>query len=533
VHDLERLAGRVASGRANPRDMVALADTCRAVPVVRAILEELAGLSTTDPDDRWTTLATQLQGHPDVVAAIDEAIVEEPPPRLGEGQTIRDGYDPGLDQLRGASKGGREWIAKLQETERQRTGISSLKVGFNKVWGYYLEVTKTHLAKVPDDWIRKQTISTGERFVTEELKEVESQILGADEKIAAMEAKLFAALRTRVGEHATELQTTADALAETDVLSALADVAARNNYCRPEITEEPGIAITAGRHPVVERWLEGEAFVPNDVALNSETNQLIILTGPNMAGKSTYLRQIGLITVLAQMGSWVPAESATIGIVDRLFTRVGASDSLARGQSTFLVEMIETANILHNATDRSLVLLDEIGRGTATFDGLAIAWAVSEHIHEGGVKPLTVFATHYHELTELEAILPRVKNYSIEVKEYGDEIVFLKRVKEGPSDRSYGIHVGRLAGLPDRVVGRAKEILANLEAGEWSADQVPTLATGELAPEAAQGPPAQMTLLSADAEDQHPIVGELRKLELDSMTPVACLKWLHDWRERL
>jgi DNA mismatch repair protein MutS len=517
VHDLERLAGRVASGRANPRDLVALADTCRAVPVVRAILEELTNSPTDDPNDRWKALAAQLQGHPDVVGMIDEAVVEEPPPKLGEGQTIRDGYDPDLDQLRVASKGGREWIAKLQETERQRTAIPSLKVGFNKVFGYYLEVTKTHLAKVPDDWIRKQTIS--------------SQILGADEKIAAMEAKLFAELRTRIAEHATELQSTADALAETDVLSTLADVAARNNYCRPEITDEPGIAITAGRHPVVERWLEGEAFVPNDVALDSETNQLVILTGPNMAGKSTYLRQIGLITVLAQMGSWVPAESATIGIVDRLFTRVGASDSLARGQSTFLVEMIETANILHNATDRSLVLLDEIGRGTATFDGLAIAWAVSEHIHEGGAKPLTVFATHYHELTELEAILPRVKNYSIEVKEYGDEIVFLKRVKKGPSDRSYGIHVGRLAGLPDRVVGRAKEILANLEAGEWSADQVPTLATGELAPEAAQGPPAQITLIAAESKSD-PLVESLRELDLDAMTPREAQAWLYEWRKR-
>jgi DNA mismatch repair protein MutS len=313
-------------------------------------------------------------------------------------------------------------------------------------------------------------------------------------------------------------------------LSALADVAARNHYCRPEITDQPGIAITAGRHPVVERWLEGEAFVPNDVALDSETNQLIILTGPNMAGKSTYLRQIGLITVLAQMGSWVPAESATIGIVDRLFTRVGASDSLARGQSTFLVEMIETANILHNATHRSLVLLDEIGRGTATFDGLAIAWAVSEHIHEGGAKPLTVFATHYHELTELEAILPRVKNYSIEVKEYGDEIVFLKRVKEGPSDRSYGIHVGRLAGLPDRVVNRAKEILANLEAGEWSADQVPTLATGELAPEAAQGPASQMTLIAAGPQ-LHPLLKALRDVDLDAMSPREVQEWLYKWKD--
>ncbi|MCI0584413.1 MAG: DNA mismatch repair protein MutS, partial [Chloroflexi bacterium] len=479
AHDLERLAGRAASGRAVPRDLVALADTLRAVPVVRGIIEGL-GRGVLDgadgvPSDRWAILARSLVGHPSVVALIDEAIVDEPPATLGEGPVIREGHDPELDRFRSARRDGKDWIAQLQATERERTGISSLKVGFNKVFGYYLEVTRTHLAKVPETWIRKQTISTGERYVTPELKEVENEILGAEERIAAREAELFAAVRSRVGEHAAQLQSTADALAEVDVLASLADVAARNGWSRPRTMDEPGIVIEGGRHPVVERWLEGESFVPNDTRLDSEDKQIVILTGPNMSGKSTYLRQIGLITVLGQMGSWVPAEKARLGIVDRLFTRVGASDNLARGQSTFLVEMIETANILHNATDRSLVLLDEIGRGTSTFDGLAIAWAVSEWLHEGPAHPLTVFATHYHELTELESILSRVKNCKVEVREHGDEIVFVKRVSSGPSDRSYGIHVGRLAGLPDRVVGRAREILANLEKGEWSADNLPSL----------------------------------------------------------
>jgi len=469
VHDLERLAGRAASGRAVPRDLVALADTLRAVPVVRGVIEGL-GRGVLDgasdvPSDRWAVLASALIGHSDVVALIDEAVVDEPPAALGEGPVIRDGHDPELDRFRSARRDGKDWIAKLQATERERTGISSLKVGFNKVFGYYLEVTKTHLAKVPDAWIRKQTISTGERYVTPELKEVENEILGAEERIGAREAELFGLVRSRVGEHAAELQSTADALAEVDVLASLADVAARNGWSRPKMTDEIGVSIEGGRHPVVERWLQGETFVPNDTRLDSEDTQIVILTGPNMSGKSTYLRQIGLIAVLGQMGSWVPAENARLGIVDRLFTRVGASDNLARGQSTFLVEMIETANILHNATDRSLVLLDELGRGTSTFDGLAIAWAVTEYLHEGLGHPQTVFATHYHELTEVESLLPRVKNYQVEVKEYGNEVVFLKRVSRGPSDRSYGIHVGKLAGLPDEVVQRAEELLKNLERG--------------------------------------------------------------------
>ncbi|MBW3661185.1 MAG: sigma 54-interacting transcriptional regulator [Gemmatimonadetes bacterium] len=343
-----------------------------------------------------------------------------------------------------------------------------------------------------------------------------------------IEAELFGQLRARVAEHAGALQETADALAEVDVLAGLAEVAARNAWCRPEMTEGLGIEIDGGRHPVVERWLEGEQFVPNDARLNPEDTQLVILTGPNMSGKSTYLRQIGLITILAQMGAWVPAERTRLGIVDRLFTRVGASDNLARGQSTFLVEMIETANILHNATDRSLVLLDEVGRGTSTFDGLAIAWAVSEWLHEGPANPLTVFATHYHELTELESILPRVKNYKVEVAEYGDEIVFLKRVSRGAADQSYGIYVGRLAGLPDRVVERAKEILQNLEAGEWSADQVPSLAPGELAPEGAQRAGEQMSLFGGT--ESHPMLKAFDSLNLDVLTPIQALEWLYRWR---
>ncbi|HKY60860.1 MAG TPA: DNA mismatch repair protein MutS [Gemmatimonadota bacterium] len=534
VHDLERLAGRAAAGRANPRDLVALADTLRAVPVVRRIIEGL-GQGVLDgaagaPGGRWGLLAEALLGHPVVVALIDEAIVDEPPATLGEGPVIREGHDPEIDRFRSARRDGKDWIARLQATERDRTGIPSLKVGFNKVFGYYLEVTKSHLAKVPETWIRKQTISTGERYVTPELKEVENEILGAEERIAAREAELFALVRSRVGEHAADLQSTADALAEVDVLASLADVAARNGWSRPRMIDEVGIFIEGGRHPVVERWLQGETFVPNDTRLDSGDTQVVILTGPNMSGKSTYLRQIGLIAVLGQMGSWVPAEKARLGIVDRLFTRVGASDNLARGQSTFLVEMIETANILHNATDRSLVLLDEIGRGTSTFDGLAIAWAVSEWLHEGPAHPLTVFATHYHELTELESMLQRVRNYRVEVREHGDEVVFVKRVSRGPSDRSYGIHVGRLAGLPGRVVARAEEILANLEAGEWSADHLPALAPGALAPDPVRRSSDQMTLFGEP--EPHPMVEEFAALELDTLSPREALEWLYRWRER-
>jgi DNA mismatch repair protein MutS len=530
VYDVERLAGRAASGRATPRDLVALADTCRAVPVVRGIVEELVA-------PRWAALIPRLQGHPEVLDIVDEAIVDEPPIAIGEGPVIRDGFDPELDRACSARRDGKDWIARLQAEERERTGIASLKVGFNKVFGYYLEVTKSHLSKVPPDWIRKQTIANGERYVTPELKQTEDEILGAEERIAAREAELFAEVRRRVGEHAAALQQTADALAEVDVLCALADVAARNRWVRPEMSDQIEVEIIGGRHPVVEEWLEGETFVPNDTHLagaelldrepSSGAAQLVILTGPNMGGKSTYLRQIGLIQVLAQMGSWVPAEKARLGIVDRLFTRVGASDNLARGQSTFLVEMIETANILHNATDRSLVLLDEIGRGTSTFDGLSIAWAVSEWLHDGPAMPMTVFATHYHELTELASVLKRVRNYRVEVAEYGDQTVFLKHVDLGPSDRSYGIHVGRLAGLPDQVVKRAQAILHNLETGESSSKKQPSPTHKGLAhlPESRE----QLSLPVVGQPDL--ILHELGVLDLDTLSPREALELLFKWKE--
>jgi DNA mismatch repair protein MutS len=527
VYDVERLAGRAASGRANPRDLVALADTCRAVPVVRGIVEDLVA-------PRWADLLPRLQGHPEVLAIVDEAIVDEPPVAIGEGPVIRDGFDADLDRARSARRDGREWIARLQADERDRTGIASLKVGFNKVFGYYLEVTKTHLSKVPADWIRKQTIANGERYVTPALKQTEDEILGAEERIAAREAELFADVRARVGEHAAALQQTADALAEVDVVRGLADVAARNRWVRPEMSDEIEIEIMGGRHPLVEAWLEGETFVPNDTHLagaelldrepSSGAAQLVILTGPNMGGKSTYLRQIGLIQVLAQMGSWVPAEKARLGIVDRLFTRVGASDNLARGQSTFLVEMIETANILHNATDRSLVLLDEIGRGTSTFDGLSIAWAVSERLHSGPARPLTVFATHYHELTELERILPRVVNYRVEVTEYCDEIVFLKHVSRGPSDQSYGIHVGKLAGLPDEVIDRAKSVLRRLE-GESELEPDSLFGRDERAPLDVQIPLFEINLAL--------VAQQLGKVDIDDISPREALELLYQLKGQM
>ena len=445
---------------------------------------------------------------------------------------IRDGFDPELDRARSARRDGKDWIARLQAEERERTGIASLKVGFNKVFGYYLEVTKTHLSKVPPDWIRKQTIANGERYVTPELKQTEDEILGAEERIAAREAELFAEVRRRVGEHAAALQQTADALAEVDVLCALADVAARNRWVRPEMSDQIEVEIIGGRHPVVEEWLDGETFVPNDTHLagaelldrepSSGAAQLVILTGPNMGGKSTYLRQIGLIHILAQMGSWVPAEKARLGIVDRLFTRVGASDNLARGQSTFLVEMIETANILHNATDRSLVLLDEIGRGTSTFDGLAIAWAVSESLHDGPAKSMTVFATHYHELTALESHLRRVRNSHVEVAEYGDEVIFLKRVSKGSSDRSYGVHVGRLAGLPEGVVDRARELLQNIEADLLFAKTRST---------SVKKIPEQVTMFAENPPNSP--LERLRELDLDQLSPKLALDLLYEIQSTL
>lgn len=522
VGDLERLVARVSCGRATPRELVALKQSVKVVPRLREVLAEVK-----------SSLLLQLRGElvetDDLVTKIGEALVDDPPSSLTEGGIIRPGYDPYLDQLREISRGGKDWIARLQQKERERTGIVSLKVGYNKVFGYYIEVTRPNLNRVPPDYIRKQTIVNAERFITPELKEYEARVLSAEEQICDLEYELFLRLREEVARETPRIQAVARAMAQLDVLASLAEVAVAYEYRRPWVDEGDSILITDGRHPVVERLLSGEPFVPNDTKLDNQTDQILIITGPNMAGKSTYLRQVGLIVLLAQMGSFVPAREAHIGVVDRIFTRVGASDSIAGGESTFLVEMNETANIIHNATPRSLVLLDEIGRGTSTFDGLSIAWAVTEYLHDHPrVAAKTLFATHYHELTELEFILPRVKNYNVAVQEWEDEVVFLRKIVQGGCDHSYGIQVARLAGLPQEVVERAKEVLANLEENELTPNRVPRIARGKRAPKFKQT--GQLELF---APTEQMIAEELRHLNLSCMTPLEALNKLDEWQKKL
>ena len=409
-------------------------------------------------------LEGQVTELPALVELIGRAIVDEPPLAVKEGGLIRDGFDPALDELRTAMRGGKDWIAKLQQDEIARTGIQSLKVRFNSVFGYYIEVTKSNLDKVPTDYIRKQTIANGERFITPDLKDMEGKILGAEERSTKLEYELFQRVREEVLGQLAAIQQTATALAQLDVLGAFAEAARLYSYCRPEIGNGGSLFIREGRHPVLEQNLSEERFVPNDARLDGET-QIALITGPNMAGKSTFIRQVALLALLAHTGSFIPAAEARIDLVDRIFTRIGASDDLTRGQSTFMVEMCETANILNNATARSLIILDEIGRGTSTFDGLSLAWSIVEHLHnQVGAK--TLFATHYHELTELAARLPRLKNFNVAVREWHEQIVFLRKIVEGATDKSYGIQVARLAGVPKGVLERAKEILGNLEESE-------------------------------------------------------------------
>jgi len=406
----------------------------------------------------------QISESPDLVELISRAIVDEPPLPIKEGGMIRDGFDANLDELRTAQRGGKDWIAKLQADEIAATGISSLKVRFNSVFGYYIEVTKSNLDKVPAHYHRKQTVANGERFITPELKAMEGKILGAEERSVKLEYEIFQRVREEVLGQLPKIQQTASALAQLDVLASFAETARLHNYCRPQISDEGVLQIRDGRHPVLEQQLIEERFVPNDTAFNHEL-QIALITGPNMAGKSTYIRQAALLTLLAHTGSFVPAAEARIDLVDRIFTRIGASDDLSRGQSTFMVEMTETANILNNATARSLIVLDEIGRGTSTFDGLSLAWSIVEHLHNA-VGAKTLFATHYHELTELAARLPRIKNFNVAVREWHDQIVFLRKIVEGGTDKSYGIQVARLAGVPKEVLERAKQILSNLEESE-------------------------------------------------------------------
>jgi len=454
--DLPRLTARVSTGRALPRDLALIGRTLRLLPRVKARITARRAALLCD-------LESRLKLCPDLRAALDAALVEDPPSSPREGGLIRPGYNQELDELRAITRDGKAWIAGFQAQEITRTGIASLKVGFNQVFGYYIEVTHTHAAKIPPDYQRKQTLKNAERYVTPELKEYEEKVLTAQDKAHEREYELFLALRDQVAVQTERLLQTAEVLATLDVLAALAELAVSRQYCRPELSEEPVLEIHAGRHPVLDQTLPPGTFVPNDIQQGLEQGSIWLITGPNMAGKSIFIRQVALITLLTQMGSFVPAASAKVGITDRIFTRVGASDELSRGQSTFMVEMTEAANILNNATGRSLVILDEIGRGTSTYDGVSLAWAITEYLHNQ-VGCRTLFATHYHELAELAETLPALRNYNVQVREWQDEIVFLHKIAPGSADKSYGIHVARLAGVPPEVLDRAREVLDRLEA---------------------------------------------------------------------
>ena len=514
VRDLERLAGRAALGRATPRELGALRDSIARLPDTRSALDGVDGR------ERAATLEAAALGFDlltDLGEELGRALVDRPPAQLADGDAIRPGYDRELDELKDARDGGKRYIASLQAKERGRTGIGSLKVGFNRVFGYYIEVTHAHRERVPSDYERRQTLTGAERYVTPELKEYEAKVLGAEERIGTREAEVVDALRRRVAEAIGRVQATATLLAQLDVWASLADVAERERYVRPEVTRDFTLHLEGSRHPVVERMMPREAFIPNDVRLDDE-GRIVLLTGPNMAGKSTLLRQVGVCVLLAQMGAFVPCRRAAVGVVDRLFTRVGASDNLVRGQSTFMVEMSETSAILHGATARSLVLLDEIGRGTSTYDGVAIAWAVTECLHNA-IACKTIFATHYHELTQLTEELAHARNFNVAVREVGDEIVFLHRLEPGGADRSYGIHVGRLAGLPAPVVARAWEVLQLLEAGHHVVRQ--------------HTPPATPTQLGLFAGARHPLLDELIKLDVDALSPLDALNRLAAWKKRV
>ncbi|MDX1492962.1 MAG: DNA mismatch repair protein MutS [Longimicrobiales bacterium] len=512
VGDLERLAGKFGTQRVAPRDLATLRRSLAVLPDVREVAQDATSSLVRE-------MGAELDVLEDVAELLSRAIADDPPATLQEGGVIREGWSEELDEIRGIRDGARDFIASLQTRERERTGIGSLKVGFNKVFGYYLEVTKANLDKVPDDYVRKQTLANGERYFTPELKEWEEKVFGAEDRIASMEVELFADVRQRVAQAVPRLQDVGARVAVLDVLATFARTAVHRRYVRPEVHTGFELEIRAGRHPVVETMMPTDEFIPNDLVLDDE-GFMVILTGPNMAGKSTVLRQIGLIQLLAQIGAFVPADSARLPVADRIFTRVGASDNLARGQSTFMVEMSETAAIVHGATDGSLVLLDEIGRGTSTYDGVSIAWAVTEHIHEHiGAK--TVFATHYHELTQLGDQLPGVKNMNVSVREVADEIVFLRRLAEGGADRSYGIQVARLAGLPDAIVLRARELLAELE-GTHTGGGEGLGRRGAHRPRSGQ--PDQLSIFQVE----HPMVSRLRAIDPDQISPREALQILYE-----
>ncbi|MFM8474329.1 MAG: DNA mismatch repair protein MutS [Planctomycetaceae bacterium] len=524
--DVQRLTSRVATGRSSPRDLVCLARTLEQLPKLRSAL---ALRSAT----RLQELEQHIELCPEVHSAITQTIVEDPPPTVSDGGVIRPGFSAELDEFRDLMRGGRQWMATYQAREIERTGISSLKIGFNKVFGYYLEVTAANSDKVPADYIRKQTLKNQERFITPELKEYEDKVLRAEDRARALESDLFNALRDQIALAVPQLLRTAEALAEIDVLASLASVAANGRYCRPTLEDAPILDIRDGRHPVLDRLLPAGQFVPNDVQLGVQhdaqgspgSGRVQIITGPNMAGKSTYIRQAALITIMAQIGSFVPAKSARIGLADRVFARVGASDELARGQSTFMVEMTETARILNAATSRSLVILDEIGRGTSTYDGISLAWAITEFLHDE-IGCRTMFATHYHELTDLTTTLKQASNWNVAVRESNDDVVFLHRIIAGAAGRSYGIHVAKIAGVPKRVTERATSILASLENQHLNAEGKPRVPDRET-------PVQRRRQKSLFETPENPVLDELRNLQVDHLTPLQALQELHRIRQQL
>lgn len=517
IYDLERLTGKVTLGVANARDCIALNRSLIHLPQIQNIL-------TSFSSDLLRMIRETWDNAQDLVELIERSVKEDPAYLLTEGGIIKEGYNSELDDLRNISRSGKAFITQLERKERERTGISSLKIRYNKVFGYYIDVTKPNLSMVPEDYIRKQTLVNSERFITPELKAYEDKVINAENRIGELEYDLFLKIRERIAAEAARLQKMALNIASLDVLASLAELAAQRNYVRPLVNSSDTIKIIGGRHPVIEVTNE-EPFVPNDVYMDRDENQILIVTGPNMGGKSTYLRQVALICILAQMGSFVPADKAEIGIVDRIFTRIGAMDFLSVGQSTFMVEMLEAANILNNTTAKSLILLDEIGRGTSTFDGLSIAWAIAEYLHaDENTRPKTLFATHYHELTELALTLPRTKNYHVSVKEWREEIIFLRKIVPGPSDQSYGIHVAKLAGIPRPVIKRAKEILFNLERKELDEAGLPKIAYHS----PIQKDKSQLLLFQEDREREilESLRDELIECDLNAMTPLDALNFL-------
>ena len=526
IYDLERLVSRISYQSANPRDMVSFASSLEMLPFIRQILKDFEA-------PVLKQIYEDMDPLEDVTDLIKRAIVEDPPLAQKDGGIIREGFNADVDKYRRSRTDGKKWLAELEAREKERTGIKNLKIKYNRVFGYSLEVTNSFKDQVPDNYVRKQTLANAERYITQELKDLEDLILGAEDRLYALEYELFADVREKVGQEVVRIQKTAKAVAALDVFASLALVAERNNFVKPKINENGVLDIKGGRHPVVEQMIENDMFIANDTYLDNQKKRVSVITGPNMAGKSTYMRQTALIVLMAQIGSFVPAAKANIGIVDRIFTRVGASDDLASGQSTFMVEMTEVANILRNATAKSLLILDEIGRGTSTFDGLAIAWAVIEHISNTklcGAK--TLFATHYHELTELEGKIPGVNNYCIAVKEKGDDIVFLRKIVKGGADKSYGIQVAKLAGVPDSVISRAKELVEELS------DADITAAVKDLtAPKKKQKimydqvDMAQMSLF--DTVQDNDIVDEIRDLDMTHLTPMEAMNILYNLQNKI